>query len=457
MRCVYHWYALQGLKKFQLTKKAPFWRLPTLHPFARPFQPLFPHVSMEQPKPLFLLGRVCQLNYLCGGTLEQRQPPKRLRFSTAHPLRIGQEVLFRTQQRPCGEVVAIDICLPEGPPNEVRVDPKSDGRWQSHLPVSSGDGLTVDVPESQVRQLLHRRTVFENAGEKEQIRLVMEAENLLKSLLSEPKLNGDAICRLVRKCVSWLHPPVFPNSAEKKPHDASLEGNTECQMQKRVRRILIDALSHLDLEDRSTFQAVTAAMFYLASLIQRSNGKKNLCDFAAATASQRQWLKLRQLLVDGGLKHLFSDSTKATFLDEQVLNQARKRIWQSQAGKKAGKFYGFAGNEDFEPPASIKALSTTFHDKEVALRCSNCTFTVTSSWHFQSPKSLKRSVIGPPTGHGICQRKLKKNCVWKSVDGSPVTRARIVDLKYCRHKKILRRCKNCKGKQGSWKASVSVS
>ena len=119
----------------------------------------------------------------------------------------------------------------------------------------------------------------------------------LDILLDETDLDGDALCSLVRHCASWLRAPSF-SAATKKPLDeettaASQEIPGHFNLQQRVRKLLIRALSHLDLSDGPTFQALEAAFIYMQTLLQ-------LLDWKArshlSTKSTSQWLRLRALL-----------------------------------------------------------------------------------------------------------------------------------------------------------------
>ena len=400
-------------------------------------------VSTMETNGTFLRGRVCQLKYFSGGTLEHSVHGlvQRIIFSTSSiGLSIGQEVFFRTR-RVAHDVEAVGICMVKHC-HQFNQMVGSIGRNDQKLaPLALAEESIRDVakalPEqSQVRRFPRRRTFFQNATQEEQKQLVMEAEKLLNTLLSQSKLDGDAICRLVRKCASWLHPPLHTSDSVKQIDKARATDEVcHMQFQWRVRRILIKALNNLDLQDPYTFQAVKTAMIFLASLTQPFNKKSEIISHSS-TPTQKQWQKLRSFF--DGLEHLLSD--QKPLKDQSALHTSEQGP-QNQASQ-AGMFYGFAG-QCFEPTEKVKALATTFHDTKATLKCSDCPYTITSNWRFQNPKTLKCAILGPKKGHSLCQRKLKRWCSWKSLDGSRVIKCIESSLSYCRHKRMLRKCIAC--------------
>ena len=164
--------------------------------------------------------------------MQQHQPPasvpRHIPFSKSFVfLRVGQQVRFR-MQKDVAHLDAVDV-LPQPFGQE-------EGSGMSNLDsrVNIGEkGLNVSIPtartgksngdhviissisasQSQVRRLERHSLRFNNACQGEQLQLVVEAEMLLGNLLSHSNLDGDAICRLVRKCASWLRPPILQHGA----------------------------------------------------------------------------------------------------------------------------------------------------------------------------------------------------------------------------------------------------
>ena len=408
-----------------------------------------------------LRGRVCQLNYNGSGILEILSTvglPKHVPFlKSPVPLGVGQRVRFRLLSSH-DDVQAVDIGLEphaqllgrEVPQfledtNDLKTTSTGESPKKSQL-LASEDVMSLVPAQSHSRCFLRRMRQFQNSDPREQAQLVIEAERSLQKLLCQSTLDGDAICRLARKCASWLHPPVLQTSQQKQSDQKSVRGTEDHieNLQGRVRKILINALNHLDLQDPSTFKAMKAALFYMASLCERLEKKYGFSSvLAQATPARTQWLELKTLLEDSRLESLSETILK---VEESrppsplAQDQQMKRVIQRKKRKRRGQVV-----EYYEPTARIKALSTVSQGVPVKLKCSECPFTLTSSWYLQHPKTLKCSVIAPRDGHETCQQDLKKRCSWKNLDGSPVVRAFGSDLEYCPHQRLLVFCKSCGG------------
>ena len=436
-----------------------------------------------------LRGQVCQLNYNCSGMLEPLPMsglPKHVPFlKSPLSLRVGQAVRFRIVSRG-DDVQAVEISLE----SEVRRHQEREmldlavdagclntsstltaGKMEmSQFLEYMGDVMSSVPTQSHSKCFLRRMSQFRNACQAEQLQLVMEAERSLDKLLAQTTLDGDAICRLARKCASWLHPPVLqtanPLRVPLRQSAQMSERGTEDQvhLQERIRKILIEALNHLDLQDPSTFEAMKAALFYMASLCQRLNEKYSSSSATVATTpAKKQWLELISLLEDSGLKSLASDGMsyqrpcprvedeskrgtlpRAANTQDQMKEMADAvRVACVEREHEPKRRHRIA--EYYEPTPKIKALSTVSQGTPVKLMCSECPFTMTSSWYFQHPKTLKRSVIAPQRGHDTCQQKVKKRCFWRSLDGGPVVGSFVSNLEYCPHKRLLDHCASCGG------------
>ena len=402
--------------------------------------------------------------------------PKHVPFLKSQvSLRVGQTVQFRIVGRG-GDVQAVDISLEcDAPTHKAREIPKltadaSDFKGSLKIAetpsLDSEDVMKLMQAQSHSRCFLRRMSQFRNLGQGEQVQLVIEAEKSLDKLLRQTTLDGDAICRLARKCASWLHPPVLRKENPQRLSDhASARGvEDQVHLQGRVRKIVIDALNHLDLQDPSTFQAMKAALFYLASLCQCLDEK---CGFSSATLAtkpaRKQWLELKSLLAESGLKSLVSNESyqlPCPGVEDQcklgLLPSAKETQGVMKEMDGAVRIAGLEQQHEpenrcrlvgcYEPSARIKALSTVFQGTPVQLMCSECPFTMTSSWYVENPKTSKRSVIAPQKGHHSCLKKTK-NCCWKKPDGGPVVRSFMSNFEYCPHRRLLVFCASCGGRR----------
>ena len=395
--------------------------------------------------------------------------PKHIPFLKS-PLssRVGQTVRFTLVSRG-DDVQAVGISLESDVETRQKREMAKTTAGASDLITSSTLGTSVEktrlldigdvmssVPaQSHSRCFLRRMNQFRNSDEAKQVQLVIEAERSLDNLLGQSTLDGDAICRLARKCASWLRPPVLQSANPQwQSHDKSKRATEDqVHLQERIRKILIEALNHLDLQDPSTLEAMKAALFYVASLCQRLNEKYSSSSATVAkTPARMQWLELNSLLVDSLVLDELNDQYKdkpaprpsATNTQDQIKERADAvRIAAPEGEHKPIRRCGIT--DYYEPTSKIKAITTVSQGKPVELMCSECPFTMTSSWYLQHPKTLKRSVIAPRDGHDPCQQKLKKRCYWKNPDGYPVIKAFSSDLRYCPHNNLLRNCVSCGG------------
>ena len=438
--------------------------------------------AMDASRMPNLRGRVCQLNYNCSGILEpspMAELPKHISFRKSPPsLRVGQTVRFRFLSRG-DDVQAVDISLESEvqrhqeremldlPADASCLNTSSILSLGKHVETSQsldiGDVMSSVPAQSHSKCFLRRMNQFRNSTQGEQVQLVIEAERTLDKLLGQSTLDGDGICRLARKCASWLHPPVLQSANPQRQSDPRTARGTEDQvnLQGRIRKILIDALNHLDLQDPLTFEAMKAALFYMASLCERLDKKcGSSSEMLAATPARKQWQELKSLLKDSRMKSLDELFYQPSCLrvEDQSKPRPLPRVAKIQdQGKEMADAVGVAGvecehafarrgriTECYEPTAIIKALSTVSQGTPVTLMCSECPFTVLSSWYFQHPKTLKRSAISPQMGHNTCRRKVK-NCFWKCLDDLTVMRAMPSDLEYCPHKRLRGQCASCGG------------
>ena len=358
------------------------------------------------------VGIVCQLNYHGGGLLQYQvgNESSRIAFTQAPFLQVGQRVTF-IQRFVRGTAEAVDIQRLASHEGLSKVSlPFKDMRKRDASTVS-----TVDRPRSQTRRLQRSIGVFHNADSQERLDMVRRAEDLLQQLLEEAEIDGDGICKLVRRCVGWLHVP-FPsdrptlaknqdlNTDEVNPEERPSEHSN---LQGRVRRLLILALNALDLTDAVTFQAVEEALNYIRILLQQAERS----GFEARPARSKQWRKL-SLLVEQ------RDSLK-------------RRDWGSIA------------KGIFQPSKAVMNLPLVFKSGEdIRLTCSRCSHSITSSWFWRHPKTEKVHVLVPHQGHQPCSRVKKWPWI---VEGNavPIKNDGLKLLDFCPHHREKARCRDC--------------
>ncbi|CAL1163938.1 unnamed protein product [Cladocopium goreaui] len=413
-----------------------------------------PMCSSDSP----LLGWICQLNYGCGGLLTLHDTSQHVPFSTSTlPLRIGQKVSFRI--RFADKIEAVDL--------QVSSIQARDGLPAEHVSSSSQQSPTGNVIQEaarscsglqrQIRRLQRGILKFSNAAKVEQYQLVLEAERLLDKVLGQPDLDGDSLCQLIRRCASWLHAPIFKALAGDEP--SLSDGQHPMNLQCRVRKLLIRALDHLDLSDRPTFEAVEAAMLHLHTLVQQVDLKLS-SRTDRSSDSARQWLKLRELVRGSSSESSFPGSVVAyhgrqgvapTTIAEDFLPAERSRVCKRQRPAKqvkpavrGGYLKCFAGSV-YEPSSKIQALRSIFKSEPHKVKCSECAFTISSSWRFQHPKTRAIAILVPSNGHNACQHRLKKRCFWRAL-GQIRSKSDVhANLNFCCHDRLLMQCAPCGG------------
>ena len=287
------------------------------------------------------IGRICQLKYGWGGLLEYSTAAgsQHVPFSASTlPLRIGQEVAFYLQCEG-NRIEAVNLQAPSSPPSNRSNDannPETKKRFQTQASISDVLSPTSASPilQRQIQRLQKRIAVFGNASQEEQCQMVLEAERALDSLLDETDLDGDALCRLVRRCASWLHAPSL-SAATKKPLDEETTETTAASqqipghfnLQQRVRKLLIRALSHLDLCDEPTFQAMEAALIYMQTLLQHLDWKARS---HLSTESTWQWLRLRALLSSSLTPVVVEPDQSRESLSSSCMSLGTKLLWRRE-------------------------------------------------------------------------------------------------------------------------------
>ena len=366
-------------------------------------------------------GTVCQLSYDGAGSVlytnscgERRILP----FASMPFLQIGQVVSFSICET-AHHCEAVDLRAHAGSiqwkEGEQKVNDTVAKSQEVDASSSAGDGPVL----SQTRRLQRSIGVFQNADSQERLDMVRRAEDLLQQLLEEPEIDGDGICKLVRRCVGWLHVPIpFDRPTVAKNQDSNTdEVNPEehpsehSNLQGRVRRLLILALNSLDLTDAVTFQAVEEALNYIRILLQQAERS----GFEARVARSKQW---RQLTL--------------------LVGQQRDSLKRKDAASSA--------NGIFQPSKKVMNLPLVFKSGEqVQLTCSRCSHSIISSWFWRHPKTEKVHVLVPHKGHLPCSR-LKK---WPwIVEGDAVQKNdHLNELDFCPHHREKAKCRDCGGRQ----------
>ena len=285
-----------------------------------------------------------------------------------------------------------------------------------------------DTSKQPSRKLQRSITRFHNADLKERLRMIETAEGLLHDLLNEVELDGDAICKLLCRCAGWLHPP---GSFEAK-HVSSTEDTAGAavsepsDLQCRVRRLLILALSSLDLSDTTTYRAVETAVLHILELLQ---GKEMSFSGTGKSLAMRQWQQLQELLVGEALQ---SDPKKRKASDEARLP---KKDWSA------------AVDGVFRPKKRVRSLPAVYEALErlVMLKCSNCVERISTTWFWKHPRHGKTYALVPHKGHTTCRKTAGKTCPWKSLDGTDTCLDNFTQLDFCHHKRQRKFCTKCGG------------
>ena len=369
------------------------------------------------------LGIVCQLNYHGGGLLQYQvgNESSRIAFTQSPFLQVGQRVSF-IQRFVRGTAEAVDIqrlASHEGLDAENLEPSKVSLPFKDMIKRDASTVSTVDRPVlSQTRRLQRSIGVFHNADSQERLDMVKKAEDVLHHLLEEPEIDGDGICKLVRRCVGWLHVPILSDrpavakNQDLNTHEVNLEehASEHSNLQARVRRLLILALNALDLTDAVTFQAVEEALNYIRILLQQAETSV----FEARVARSKQWRKL------------------------SLLVEQRDSLKQKDCASSV--------TDIFQPSKTVMNLPLVFKSGEdIRLTCSRCSHSIISSWFWRHPKTEKVHVLVPHNGHLPCSR-LKK---WPwIVEGNavPIKNDGLKELDFCPHHREWRRCRDCGGR-----------
>ena len=297
----------------------------------------------------------------------------------------------------------------------------------------------LSLAKEPTRKLQRSITRFHNADFEERLRMIESAESVLSDLLNAAELDGDAICKLLCRCTGWLHAPgSFEAKHAADTEVAAAETATDPQpsdLQSRVRRLLVSALSSLDLSDSTTYQAVETAALYILQLMQ---GRENLSCGNGKSLAKRQWQQLQHLLVTHGAQH---GRRKRKPVDD-ALGVLKDKATRSKCGAAAS--IGM-----YRPNERVRSLPAVFEapDCVILLKCSNCAERSSTSWFWKHSRNWRTSALVPQDGHLPCRKLLGKKCAWRSMDGTSTCSDNFNNLDFCKHKNKRSRCKECGGRE----------
>ena len=414
------------------------------------------------------MGTICQLNYYGGGYVQYQDFCGKslcLSFVKAPYLRVGQQVSFSispSQSYEAIDVVPLDPEQQTATPKTLEDDMKATVSIHGNrlenvtsLPVqvsgvsgvSKGDmggcevlgvgSLKKEVQFPQIsRELQKSIGTYQNADTQERLHLITRAEEKLQRLLGETEINGNALCRLVCRCVGWLHYPTFKAVDWSTQESIRTCGSVDepCNFQQRVRKLLISALNMLDLQDALTYQALEPALRYIQHLLSEFDSR--IKDAKDTTGSDKQWRQLQSLVLFDPVEP--SDQPSDTQNSRKCLADNTDRSKWSR--RSVGGIY-------YPSEKVMSFASVTKSDVAVQIQCSNCFHCISSSWTWKHPRTGKLHILVPQSGHGSCSRQLGKKSPWLVVGDFLTKNDHVSELDFCPHGRQIRKCKLCGGRQ----------
>ena len=384
-------------------------------------------------------GTVCQLHYMGGGIVQFQEASGswvRLPFRHAPSLRIGQGVRFAVSS--AGEALGVEV-LQAGAEEESSesgllrqaAQEKAEHKQAQLVPAKrhaeEAEPLGLQRQAWKLQRCIDR---FQNADVEGRLDMLSRAEVTLTQFLGQAEPDGNAICRLVCKVVGWLQAPRFSKQMNG-TGGGSREAGGGGDLQSRIRRLLISALSSLDLTDRTTRQAVETAVAYIKQLMQ----DVCLADLEESRAA-RQWRTLQSLVsAEAGTSLLSEDGRKKRQLRSETLRK------EDQARIVEGVFC---------PNTRVRQLPLVYAGDPVRLTCPSCPASITSRWWWRHPKTQAVYLLIPQHGcyHGGLRApgvKVDVTSRWRPVDAWPTKDDGFSTLDFCHHQRQRRLCKECGG------------
>ena len=362
-----------------------------------------------------------------------------LPFADASPhVRIGHTVSFSLA--PDGASLAVDLEVIQEKTSTSSVCAE---KRQRSIQEKAAKPVVVLAKQQPSRKLQRSITRFHNADLEERLQMLEAAETLLSDLLNAVELDGDAICKLLCRCAGWLH---APGSFEARHIAATQVAATDAAtvsdpsgLQRRVRRLLISALSSLDLSDITTYQAVETAVVYIVQLMQ---GKETLFCGNGQSLAVRQWRQLRELLV-------IDDAQRVPAKRKASDETETREFLQDKVAKRVSKDRSTAIASAYRPNERIRSLPSVYEatDRVVLLQCSKCVTRISTSWFWKQPRHGRIYAVVPHNGHQTCGRKLGKRCPWISLEGTRTCLDNFEQLDFRDHKCRRSLCKECGGRE----------
>ena len=407
-----------------------------------------PHIGLKQVAELYLIfidamprGFVCQLHYHGGGSLlcqTSTGDSWQLPFAHAPPhVRVGHTVTFSLAGDGTDLAVDLEVIKEKAAISSATAEVG----LQSILEKAAKPASSF--AKQPTRKLQRSIARFHNADLEERLQMIEAAESLLSDLLNAVELDGDAICKLLCRCAGWLHAPGSFEAKHVAAEVAASEVATVSQpsgpsdLQGRVRRLLISALSSLDLRDITTYQAVETAVLYIFELMQdkdiffSGNGK---------SLAVRQWRQLRQLLVTDDAQHGPTKRKASDDAPEVLKERVARRIVAKDRSAVVDGLY--------RPNERVRSLPSVYEvlDQVVLLKCSNCVERISTSWFWKHPRHGRIRALVPSSGHSTCRKSLGKRCPWISLDGIHTCLDKFNLLDFCHHCQRSF-CKECGGSE----------
>ena len=307
------------------------------------------------------------------------------------------------------------------------------------LDVTSHPVQEVQLPQIS-RELQKSIGTYRNADTEGRLHLITMAEEKLQRLLGETEINGNALCRLVCRCVGWLHRPTLKSVPVSTQASIPTCGPVDkpCNFQPRVRQLLISTLNMLDLQDALTSQKLEPAVRYIQHFLADSRIK----DATKTTGSDAQWRQLRSLVLFDPVEpnetlQLADEPSDARNSRSKCLDDNMDRSKRSH--RCVGGIY--CPNEKVMNFANV-----TKSDVAVQIQCSNCFHSIKSSWTWKHPRTGKLHILVPQSGHRSCSRQLGKKCPWLVVGDFPPINDNLAELDFCAHGRQVMNCRLCGGR-----------
>eukprot|EP00438_Fugacium_kawagutii_P027451 Skav208102 [mRNA] locus=scaffold1681:261214:262527:- [translate_table: standard] len=388
-------------------------------------------------------GRVCQLCYEGGGRLfseNLRGEPSIFPFEKGPcglTLQIGQIVRFCVSHR-FGYDEAVDL--------QIVHDDRALGKGPEWNPQTLDPEVCHGVKQLSQQHLIKLQRnigIFNNATMTERSELVKKAEEKLAELLAEDPWDGNKIAKLVRRCSGWLCPPVVsanlvsPLELSHPTLDGDSVGEQKC-LQRRLRKLLIEALQVLDLEDACTVEALLAAIIHVKALIER-----NETAACASTSAGRQWQKLQALVA----LEASSSKIRTDGIPDHSLPKQSEAKPASHKGENRPSDQSTISHGRYCPNEKVRSVSSVFRDQACRIKCSQCPLTIFSTWFWKHPSKRTVHVLVPLNGHRPCSAKLGHRCGWHALDGTPTKADDMYHLDFCQHHRRRASCRQCGGRE----------